>query len=37
MQGNKATPSSYIVETAKELIDITTKFCGGEAEYLYLP
>jgi len=37
VQGNKATPSSHIIETAKELIDITTKFCGGEAEYLYHP
>ena len=34
VQGNKATPSSYILKTAKELIEITTKFCGGEAVYL---
>jgi len=35
VQGNKATPSSYIAETAKELIDVTIKFCGGEAVYHY--
>jgi len=37
VQGNRATPSSYIIKTAKELIDLTIKFCGGEAEYLYHP
>jgi len=34
VQGNKATPSPYILKTAKELIALTIKFCGGEAVYL---
>jgi len=34
VQGNKATPMPYIMETAKELIELTIKFCGGEAVYL---
>lgn len=37
VQGNKETPSSLILNTAQELIDLTIEFCGGKAVYLYKP
>ena len=37
VQGNRETPSSLIVNTAKKLIDLTKMYCGGEVTYLYEP
>jgi DNA/RNA-binding domain of Phe-tRNA-synthetase-like protein len=37
VQGNPYTSSSSIISTARELIELTTRFCGGTAEELYFP
>ncbi len=34
VQGNEKTPDNLLNETAKQIIEITTKFCGGEGEIL---
>ncbi|WP_027430542.1 B3/B4 domain-containing protein [Lachnospira multipara] len=32
VQGNEATDDNYLIEVANKIIDITTKYCGGEGE-----
>jgi DNA/RNA-binding domain of Phe-tRNA-synthetase-like protein len=37
IQGNRATSPEYLNAATKELIELTTRFCGGEVETLYRP
>jgi len=37
VQGNPYTPSSGIISAARELIELTVRFCGGAVTELYFP
>lgn len=37
IQGNRATPKDYLSAAAQELIELTTRFCGGTVTLLYQP
>lgn len=37
IQGNRETPKDYLLSAARELIELTTRFCGGTATMLYQP
>lgn len=37
IQGNRATSAEYVASASKQLIELTTHFCGGEVEILHHP
>jgi DNA/RNA-binding domain of Phe-tRNA-synthetase-like protein len=37
VQGNRAASARYIASASQELIELTTRFCGGEVEILHRP
>lgn len=37
VQGNLETEPEYIVNAAEKLINLTTKYCGGDIRFLYTP
>ena len=34
VQGNDATPDELLRETAQRIIDLTTRYCGGQGEII---
>ena len=34
VQGNDATPDALLYETAQRIVELTTRYCGGQGEII---
>ena len=35
IEGNEATSNEYLMEVASEIIELITRYCGGDADIIY--